>query len=269
MMRNAVIVLFICIGAVSLSAGKVSGNDTVRYAVTHTESEAVFHPLPPGLRCRPEMHGAAGVWLERARFMSHTDFYAFRRGRKVSGGDDGVDTVKGVRWALRTNLLVDAAAVPSLGAEVYVGKNFSVQAGWMYAWWSHRAGNFFWRIYGGDVGVRWWFGRGRDATPLSGHHIGVYFQTLIWDFECGGRGYMGGSPGRTLWERANMGGGVEYGYSLPVSRRLSLDFSIGIGYLGGSYREYEPECGFYVWKATKRLNYFGPTKAEVALVYRF
>ncbi|MDE6134479.1 MAG: DUF3575 domain-containing protein, partial [Muribaculaceae bacterium] len=170
------------------------------------------------------------------------------------------------RWALRTNLLFDVLAAPTIGAELYIARGFSVQAQWTYAWWSHRASNFFYRIYGGDFGFRWWFGRQAASQRLSGHHIGVYAQAAIWDFEFGGRGYMGGVPGTTILDRANIGGGVEYGYSLPVARRLNMDFSIGLGYMGGSCREYIPQCGFYVWQATRKLNYIGPTKAEVSLV---
>lgn len=88
--------------------------------------------------------------------------------------------------------------------------------------------------YGGDVTVRKWLGKKAEEKPLTGHHIGVYGQVLTYDFETGGRGYMGGEPGGSLFDRANFVGGIEYGYALPVARRLNLDFSIGIGYMGGN-----------------------------------
>lgn len=182
--------------------------------------------------------------------------------------DNPSQSPRGVIWALRTNMLFDALAAPTVGAELYLGHNFSVQGQWTYAWWSHRSKNFFWRIYGGDLGLRWWFGRQSRQRPLSGHHIGIYAQALIWDFELGGRGYMGGVPGGAIWNRANIGAGVEYGYSMPLADRWNIDFSIGIGYLGGACREYLPECGYYVWQSTRNLNYIGPTKAEISLVYK-
>ena len=46
-------------------------------------------------------------------------------------------------------------------------------------------------------------------------------------------------------------GGVAYGYSLPVGHRFNVDFTLGIGYLGGSYKEYIPLDGHYVWQTTK------------------
>ncbi|MDE6324217.1 MAG: DUF3575 domain-containing protein [Paramuribaculum sp.] len=173
------------------------------------------------------------------------------------------------KWALRTNLLYDALAVPDIGAELYLGRNISLQCEWMYAWWSHRVRNFFWRIYGGDIGLRWWFGKTARRQHLSGHHIGIYAQTLIWDFELGRRGYMGGQPGAAIWDRANYGCGIEYGYSMPLAKHFNIDFCIGIGYIGGVCREYLPQCGHYVWQSTKNLNYIGPTKTEISLVYIF
>ena len=78
---------------------------------------------------------------------------------------------------------------------------------------------------------------------------------------------MGGLPGRTLWDRCMSMGGIEYGYSLPIARRLNIDFTIGIGYMGGKYIKYIPDKGRYLWQSTHKLNWFGPTKAEVSLVW--
>ena len=79
--------------------------------------------------------------------------------------------------------------------------------------------------------------------------------------------YIGGKPGGTLWDKLNYAIGVEYGYSLPISRRLNLDFTLGVGYWGGEYHEYIPSDGHYVWQSTKQRHWFGPTKAEVSLIW--
>lgn len=162
-------------------------------------------------------------------------------------------------WALKTNALYDAALVPNVGVEVYLGKQWSVSANWMHAWWSNRSKNKFWRIYGGDVEVRRWFGNKAEEKPLQGHHVGIYGQLVTYDLEFGGRGYLG--------DKWTYGGGISYGYSLPVAKRLNMDFTIGLGYLGGEYKEYLPIEGHYVWQITKRLHWWGPTKAEVSLVW--
>ncbi len=102
---------------------------------------------------------------------------------------------------------------------------------------------------------------------MTGHHLGVYVQVLTYDFELGGRGYMGGLPGGNIFNRANYAAGIEYGYSLPVASRLNLDFTLGVSYLGGKYYEYLSIDDHYVWQATKSRRWFGPTKPEVSLVW--
>lgn len=168
---------------------------------------------------------------------------------------------------VKTNLLYDLAAVPNIGVEFYLGRDWSVTAGWEYAWWKHEIKHWYWRIYGGELGFRKWFGKAAQEKPLTGHHLGVYGQMFTYDFETGGRGYMGGKPGGTLWDKANYAGGIEYGYAAPIGKRLNLDFTIGLGYMGGKYHEYLPEDDCYVWQVTKERRYFGPTKAEISLVW--
>lgn len=174
---------------------------------------------------------------------------------------------KSVYWALKTNGLYDILLVPNGGVEVYLGKNWSVGADWMYAWWKHDHKHWYWRLYGGDILLRKWFGRKAEEKPLTGHHIGLYAQMFTYDFETGDRGYMGGKPGGNLWEKCNFGGGIEYGYSHPIARRLNLDFTIGMGYFTGDYYEYLPEDDCYVWQTIKTRKWFGPTKAEISFVY--
>jgi len=164
-------------------------------------------------------------------------------------------------------MLFDALLIPNIGVDYYIGKDFSIGLNWNYAWWSSRGSNWFWRVYGGDLFARWWFGPQARRKPLTGHHVGLYVQALTYDVEFGRTGYMGGEPGDNMFERLSYGVGAEYGFSLPVHRRLNIDFTIGIGYFGGRYYEYRPIDGHYVWQATRQRHWFGPTKAEVSLVW--
>lgn len=168
---------------------------------------------------------------------------------------------------LKTNMLYDALLLPNIGAEFYVGKNISLTADWMYGWWDRDRTHYYWRAYGGSVGARWWFGKAAHEKPLTGHHLGLFAGVITYDFELGKGGIMGGLPRRTLWDRCNFISGIEYGYSLPVARRLNIDFSLAIGYMGGKYLKYEPKYGFYIWQSTHRLRWVGPTKAEISLVW--
>ena len=169
--------------------------------------------------------------------------------------------------SLRTNMLYDLGLVPNIGADFYLGKNFSLSAFWTYAWWKTDRKHWYWRTYGGDVALRYWFGKAAAAKPLTGHHIGIYAQALTYDFEFGNKGYMAGQPGGNIFDQANLGAGIEYGYSLPIAPRLNLDFTASVGYMGGKCWEYVAEDDCYVWQRTKKTRWFGPTKLEVSLVW--
>ena len=164
----------------------------------------------------------------------------------------------GLLLAVKTNLLYDVLLVPNIGIELPLGENWSVSTDWMYAWWRNNNRHNYWRIYGGELEARRWFGKeGRRA--LTGHHLGVYGQMLTYDFEHGGKGYLG--------DRWSYAAGLAYGYSMPIARRLNLDLCLGVGYMGGKYKEYVPIDECYVWQASKNRHFIGPTKAEVSLVW--
>lgn len=176
-------------------------------------------------------------------------------------------TQKPFYMGVKTNMLFDAALIPNIGAEFYLGKNLSIYGEWMYAWWDNNARHRYWRTYGGDIGLRWWFGRKAHSKPLTGHHLGVYGGILTFDVENGDTGYLGGKPGGTLWDRWLVNTGIEYGYSLPVGKRINIDFSIGLGYMGGNYIKYFPFDNDYYFDKEYSMHFFGPTKAEISLVW--
>ena len=179
--------------------------------------------------------------------------------------EEPTDVNRGFSFALRTNALYDAALVPNIGVEFFLNNGWTIGGNWMYGWWDTNKRHRYWRIYGGDIEVRKYLKRNTSDIPYNGHYLGLYAQMLTYDFELGGKGYMGGKPGGTLWDRMNYVVAAEYGYSLPVAHRLNIDFGIGVGFMGGRYYEYEPIDGHYVWQATKQRKWFGPTKAEISL----
>ena len=160
--------------------------------------------------------------------------------------------------AVHNNMLLDMLIIPNVGVEFALGKHVSLGADWMYAWWKSDP-TFYWRIYGGDAYMRYYPWADRKNRPLTGQHFGIYGGILTYDFELGVRGNMG--------ERWSWFAGLEYGVSVPLARNLNLDLSIGAGYMGGEYKVYDYEEGYYVWKYTARRNWIGPTKADISLVW--
>lgn len=179
-----------------------------------------------------------------------------------------VPSARGFHMAVKTNLLYDAVLVPNIGVEIPFANRWSVSADWFYTWFSSDSRHRYWQGYGGYLTVRRYFGDISHSSLLTshlmkGHHLGLYMLGLTYDVEWGGRGYQAA--------RFGFGGGVEYGYALPIGRRLSLDFSIGVGFQDGEYKEYDPTddgTGHYVWQSTRQRHWWGPTKAEVSLKWR-
>ena len=161
-------------------------------------------------------------------------------------------------FALKSNLLYDALLVPNLSLEASIGSGWTLAAGGMLAWWSKDAKHRYWRIYGGDLEIRKYFGTLSKSKPLQGHHLGIYGDFLTYDFEFGAKGYQ---------SKATYAAGIKYGYSHPIANRLNLDFALGIGYLHSNYKTYVPRDGCYVYQETKKRKWLGPTQAEISLVW--
>lgn len=164
--------------------------------------------------------------------------------------------------SLRTNALYDLALCPNVGLEIQTDLGLAFRADYIGAWWNSPTRNRYYSNYALQVGISYYvskaFGKG---FPYNGHHIGVYGQMVTFDFEFGGKGYMS----RNLHD--TWGIGMDYGYRLPISNRLSIDISVGIGYMRLNYLEYHPSGNVYIPDAYRQINYFGPTKAEASLVW--
>lgn len=161
--------------------------------------------------------------------------------------------------AFKTNLLYDAVLIPNLGVEFNIYKNLTIYGDLMYADWNIPAKHIYWDLYGAQVGVRKYFGKIASHRSFSGHHAGIYGLALAYDFQAGNIGQQ--TP------LLNMGAGIDYGYSFPVTLGFNIDIEVGIGYLGGKYYEYAVLEGHNSWRGTIKRNYFGPTKASVSLVW--
>lgn len=163
------------------------------------------------------------------------------------------------RFALKTNLLHDAALTPDLGVEISIGQWFSASVEGVWASWSKDAAHRYWQVRGGWGELRVWPGEKSRHRALTGHHVGVYGSMHTYDFEFGGKGWQS--------KRPTYSAGMSYGYSFALNNRLNLDISARLGYLRGDVTVYRPQCGVYTCVSSKHLDYFGPTGLEVTLVW--
>lgn len=162
--------------------------------------------------------------------------------------------------AVRSNLLVPALNV---GVEVPIGTHWSVGADYYFPWiWPKRDNKNCFELLAWGVEGRYWFGRNRTVLDrLQGHSVGLYGYMGYYDFERNYHGHQG--------EFMNVG--VDYTYAMAVGKRkqIHLEFSLGVGYIYSLARKYtviEAQGPLISDKITKKVGFFGPTKANVSLV---
>ena len=162
--------------------------------------------------------------------------------------------------AVRSNLLVPAL---NIGVEVPIGNQWSVGADYYFPWvWPKRDNKNCFEFLSWGIEGRYWFGKNRtDYNRLQGHSIGLYGYMGYYDFERNFHGHQG--------EFINIG--LDYTYAMAVGKKKSVhfEFSLGVGYIYSQARKYtviESGAPLISDKITKKIGFFGPTKANISLV---
>jgi len=174
----------------------------------------------------------------------------------------------GQRLAFKGDLIEAAMWIPNLGIETKTGGKTTLDISAAY--------NPFqisdtkkWKLWTVQPEFRYWL-----CEAFTGSFLGVHAGV--------GQFNMGGFDGRV--NVSNIGGlnftdlidtrvqgsflnaGFSYGYQMVLSSRWSMEGNIGVGYARYGYVQYRClTCGERVGSGTK--NYFGPTRASIALVY--
>lgn len=172
----------------------------------------------------------------------------------VSSSDAAADD-RVQRMAIKTNFLYDAILMPSLEVEYRIDNRWSVAVEGSVAWWKRDSRHKYYQIATIVPEGRYWF---RTRKPWHGHYVGLFAGGSWYDLENGGRGYKG----------EFFMTGLSYGYMFPISRFLSLETGLGVGFLHTSYEEYLPLDGHYVYQQTSKTNWVGPVKLKFSLVWR-
>ena len=172
-----------------------------------------------------------------------------------------------------SNLLYDLSGwTPNIGTQLDLGRGLAVNGRLDFASLGRDKEIFYWRMFATELTVRKYFDR-PDGDGLfryyKGHHVGVYGQIYCYDLEMGFKGYVSHGPGEKRMKTPNLGVGIEYGYTRPLTDKLFMDFSFGLGYAWGKYRRYVPDGEDFVWSELRGQNVFGPTRFEVSLYYLF
>ena len=157
-------------------------------------------------------------------------------------------------WVVKSNLLYDALLSPSIEAEYRFAPRWSAHVDFSIAWWSNKSKHKYYQLVQLSPEARYWL---NDRQYWKGHYIGAFVGAGHYDLSKGKDGYKG----------EFMMAGLSYGYMFPISRVLSLEAGIGVGYMNTEYKEYLPMDGHYVYEQTGRTGYIGPLKLKFSLVW--
>ena len=170
--------------------------------------------------------------------------------------------------AVKSKVIMDALAIPNIGAEVGLSKKSTLDVPvyynpWKQVMWKEQDDKLF-KLFMVQTELRYWF-----CDKFNGHFVGVHA--------------MGGSYNTTgidlpfspfddlgdyRYKGHFYGGGISYGYQYILSRHWSVEATLGIGYAYLRYKKYPcVECAKMEEKGTE--NYFGPTRAALNLIYVF
>lgn len=169
---------------------------------------------------------------------------------------------------LKNNLLYDIALLPNLSVEIPFGPNYNWSAGieGNWSWWNTNADSYYYhRIQTAGVELRRWFAN-KTENPLNGWFVGAYGYGGTYDI----RLFTNDKSDKGYLSNRSYSAGLTFGYVMPIAKRFNLEFGLGVGYFGGKYYKYNigdcEECLFPL-ASTHQRNYFGPTKANISLVW--
>lgn len=167
------------------------------------------------------------------------------------------------QMAVKTNVAMDAVAIPNLGVEVGLSKKFTVDIPFYYNPWKY-SDNKMLKLVMVQPELRYWLCDKFNGHFFGFHLMGGAYNTTGIDLPF--------SPFDDLkdfrYKGHFYGGGVSYGYQFVLGCHWNLGATIGLGYAYVRYKKYEcEECGDMLEKSNK--NYWGPTKAALNLIYIF
>ncbi|WP_302592098.1 DUF3575 domain-containing protein [uncultured Duncaniella sp.] len=170
--------------------------------------------------------------------------------------------------AVKTNLLYDALLNVNLGAEIGLAPKWTIDVSGDFNGWS-LSHSRRWKHLLLQPEARYWL-----CDRFAGHFFGVHLHGGIYNV--GGLknditflGHDMSSLGKHRYQGWFAGAGIGYGYAWILGHNWNIEGELGFGYAFTRYDKYRcAGCGKKVG-ANKHLNYWGPTKVAVNIVYLF
>lgn len=160
------------------------------------------------------------------------------------------------RWAIKSNALYLAAGVTNIGGEYAFHPHWSVDLPLVYSPYT-IARRYRMRFLYIQPEARYWLDR-----PMKGHFFGVHLHAGVFNVSLDDKN-------RYQSEKGFHGGGISYGYAMPLSRRWSMEFTVGVGYAFTKYCTYYNVPNGIRYEKDIPYHYWGLTKLGLNFVYRF
>ncbi len=160
------------------------------------------------------------------------------------------------RWAIKSNALYLAAGVTNIGGEYAFHPHWSVDLPLVYSPYT-IARRYRMRFLYIQPEARYWLDR-----PMKGHFFGVHLHAGVFNVSLDNKN-------RYQSEKGFHGAGISYGYAMPLSRRWSMEFTVGVGYAFTKYCTYYNVPNGLRYEKDLPYHYWGLTKLGLNFVYRF
>lgn len=154
-------------------------------------------------------------------------------------------------FSLRANLLRWATLTPDLGVEWRVNRHIGVAVNGSWTSWTWQDKGRRYALWEVNPEVRYYIGKEKRG------YIGAMYKVGSFNYKLSETGKQGDL----------MGGGIVGGYQLKLNNALSMDFSLGLGYLRADCEKYTVIDGIRVRQGKESKNWWGPTSAGVTLVW--
>lgn len=163
---------------------------------------------------------------------------------------------------IKTNALYWATTTPNIGAEMAVGRKWTVDLSGGYNPWEFGDNKKI-KHWVAQSELRYWL-----CDAFEGHFFGLHAQG--GEFNVGGvrlPNFMFDRDSENhRYQGFFVGAGISYGYQWILSPRWNLEANIGFGYNYMKYDKFEKcDCGDHLGNETS--NYFGPTKIGISFIY--
>jgi hypothetical protein len=165
------------------------------------------------------------------------------------------------RFALKINLLYGLATLtPNLAFEFGLARRWTMEAAYSNNPWNYKSVDKRKLTHGiARIEARYWF-----CERFSGHFIGVH--ALYSEYKVNALNIPLLFSKEYRYHGNAWGGGVNYGYDLPIGKRWNLEFTAGLGIYRMKYDRYA--CSTCDREATPmQKTWVGPSRLGVTLMF--